>query len=97
MNKRQAKKKRCYESECEEIWGYVMSYSELRKMQRSYHETVVVQQSFRNITDYSDLEELSSTLGIPYEISKNQYHYPNRLRIHTIRKLEGNGFHRVLE
>ena len=41
MNKRQAKKKRIYESECEKIWGYVMSYSELRKMKRSYHETVV--------------------------------------------------------
>lgn len=97
MNKRQAKKKRIYESECEDIWGYTMSYAELRKMQRSYQENVVVQHNFRNITDYSDLEELSIILGTPYEIPQNNYHYPNRLRIHTIRKIEGNGFHRVLE
>lgn len=96
MNKRQAKKKRIYESECEEIWGYVMSYSELRKMDRGYHEVVVVQQNYRNTTDYSDLEELSNILGIPCEIPQNNYHYPNRLRIHTIEKSRENGFYRVL-
>lgn len=92
-----SKEKRIYESECEKIWGYVMPYSELRKMERSYHKTVVVQQNYRNITDYSDLEELSSLWGIPYEIPEKNYHYPNRLRFHTIRKVEGKGFHRVLK
>ena len=95
MNKRQSKKKRTYEDYCEDIWGYVMSYAELRKMQRSYHETIVVEHNYRSITDYSGLEELSSILGIPYEIPQNNYRYPNRLRFHTIRKFEG--FQRVLK
>lgn len=89
MNKRQAKKKHIYESECEKIWGYVMSYSELRNMKREYHETVIVQHNYRNITDYSDLEELSIILGIHCDIKQNNYRYPNRLRFHTIKKLEG--------
>ncbi len=94
MNKRQSKKKDKYETYCEDVWGCVMSYAELKKMQRSYHENVVVQHNYRCITDYSDLEELSSILGIPYEIQKNNYHYPNRLRFHTIRKVDA--YQRVL-
>ena len=89
MNKRQAKKKRNYERKCEDIWGYVMSYSAQRKMQRSYHENVVVSQNYRNITDYSDMVELSDILGLPYKAPENNYRYPNRLRFHTIRKIEG--------
>lgn len=89
MNKRQAKKKQKYEKNCEDIWRYVMSYSNLRKSERLYHEEVVVQQNFRNITDFSDMVELSEILGLPYKIPENNYHYPNRLRFHTIRKNEG--------
>lgn len=95
MNKRQAKKKQKFEEYYLDVWGCVMSYAELKKMQRSYHENVVVQNDYRGITDYSDLEELSSILGIPYEIPQNNYNYPNRLRFHTIRKVDG--FIRVLK
>lgn len=86
MNKRQAKKKRNYEFRCEDIWGYVMPYSELRKQEREYHEYVVVR-DYRNIDYSSDLEELSSILGIPYKVQENKYRYPNRLRFHTLKKL----------
>ena len=89
MNKRQAKKKQKHEKNCEDIWGYVMSYSNLRKSERLYHEEVVVSQNFRNITDYSDMVELSNILGLPYKVPENNYRYPNRLRFHTIRKIEG--------
>ena len=88
MNKRQAKKKRNYESRCEDIWGYIMSYSGLRKSERLYHEQVVVSQNYRNITDYSDVMELSNILGLPYKAPENHYHYPNRLRFHTLNKLQ---------
>lgn len=90
MNKRKAKKKRNYEFRCEDIWGYVMSYSELRKQERSYHEAVIVR-GYRNIDYSSDLEELSSILGIPYEVQENNYRYPNRLRFHTLTRLHLRG------
>lgn len=63
MNRRQKKKKHNYKENCEEIWGYVMPYAELKKEKRSYHEKVVVQQNFRTITDHSDMKELSSILA----------------------------------
>lgn len=96
MNRRQKKKKHNYEIDCEEIWGYVMPYAELRKMKRSYHENVVVQHEFRTITDFSDIEELSSILGIPYEIQEKNYHYPNRFRYKTYRKIVDTRFSKVL-
>ena len=96
MNKRKAKKKHKYEIECEEIWGYVMPYAELRKERRSYHENVVVSKYCRNSNDTAEYEELAYILGIPFENTKQRYIYPNRLRIGQIRKLEGNGFHKVL-
>ena len=89
MNKRQAKKKQKYEKNCEDIWGYVMSYSNLRRSKRLHHENVVVQQNYRNITDYSDMVELSNILGMPYKVPENHYRYPNRLRMRVIERLEG--------
>lgn len=97
MNKRQRKKKINYEADCEEIWGYIMPYTEQRKMKRSYHETVVVQQDFRTVTDFSDMEELASILGISFEKQENKYRYPNRFRFKTFRKAEGNGSHKVVK
>lgn len=79
MNKRQAWKKYKYEEQCEKIWGYVMSYSELRKEKRLHHEEIV-QEYYRNSNDYSELEELSMILDISFEPQPKTYHYPNRAR-----------------
>lgn len=48
MNKRKKKKKNAYESDCEEIWGCVMSYKELKRLERMYHEYVIANCHYRN-------------------------------------------------
>ena len=96
MNKRKKKKKISYESDCEEIWGYVMSYKELKRQERMYHEDVIVNHYYRNCDDSDEYEELSCILGIPFENSKEKFSYPNRFRYKTLRRTEGHGFHRVL-
>ena len=85
MNIRQKKKKHNYEANCEEIWGYVMPYAELKKMKRSYHEYLVAHDC-RTVTDFSDMEELASILDITFEKQEFVYHYPNRFRIKTFDK-----------
>ena len=97
MNKRRKKKKLKYESNCEKIWGYVMTYAELKEMKRSYHETVIVQHNYRNISDFADIEEFSTILGVPFEKQENIYNYPNRFRFRTLRKTETNRIHTVVQ
>ena len=97
MNRRQKKKKHDYEEKCQEIWGYVISYAEFKYMERNYHENVIVQHNYRTITDFSDIEELSNILGIQYENQKNiKYHYPNRFRYKTYRKIENTKISKIL-
>lgn len=96
MNKRKKKKRIVYESDCEERWGYIMSYKELKKQERMYHEDVVVNHYYRNTDNSDEYEEVSCILGIPFENNKKKYLYPNRVRCKTIRGIEGNGFHKLL-
>lgn len=94
LNQRKKKKKVIYESDCKEIWGYVMSYKELKMLERMYHEYIIINHHYRS-GDNSD-EELSYILGITSEGSKEKFIYPNRFRHKTLRRFEGNGFHKVL-
>lgn len=87
MNKRKKKKRNAYRSDCEEIWGYVMSYRELKRQERMYHEDVIVNHYYRNCNYYDEYEEFSSILGIHFEYNKEKYLYPNRLRYNTLTRL----------
>lgn len=89
MNKRQRKKKSYYEITCLSEWGWIMSYKELKRVKRDFHENIYVINNFRTIDNTEECEELSRILGIPFVDTKKVYHYPNRLRIRTLRKWEG--------
>lgn len=93
MNKRKKKKKNAYGSDCEEIWGYVMPYKELKRKERMYHEDVIVNHYYRNCDNTDEFEDLACACG---ESNKEKYIYPNRFRYKTLRRTEGKGFHKVL-
>ena len=96
MNKRKKKKRNAHGSDCEEIWGYVMSYKELKRQERMYHEDVIVNHFYRNCDDSDEYEELACILGVTFENNKEKYIYPNRFRYKTLRRAEGKGFHKIL-
>lgn len=86
MNNRQRKKKVNHESHCKAVWGYVLSYRELKEVGREYHENTIVPNNYRNKFDNEELEELARILGIPAMTSQLQKRcpYPNRLRFKTL-------------